>query len=274
MDVRYAANPADAKHYDTRRLREEFLVETLFKPGEVVLAYSHVDRMIAGSACPDGAGGELPLLAGKELGVEYFLERREMAALNLGSKGIVRADGREYELEKHDALYIGRGTKDVSFDGAGAKFYILSSPAHKTYPTTRVTLDMAVKSHVGSRKDANERTINKYLDPSVVGTCQLAMGMTVLEEGCVWNTMPSHTHERRMEVYLYLNLPKDAFVVHLMGEANETRHIIVRDGQAVISPSWSIHSGVGTCAYTFVWGMCGENQTYSDMDVIAMEDMK
>ncbi|MDR1649639.1 MAG: 5-dehydro-4-deoxy-D-glucuronate isomerase [Synergistaceae bacterium] len=281
MEVRYAANPADAKRYDTRQLREEFLVETLFKPGEIVLVYSHVDRMIVGSACPAGAGRggegpaeELSLTAGKELGGEYFLERREMAALNLGGKGTVRADGREYELEKHDALYIGMGTKSISFGGAGSKFYILSSPAHQTYPTTRVTLEMAVKSHVGSKKDANERTINKYLDPSVVRTCQLAMGMTALEEGCVWNTMPSHTHERRMEVYLYLNLPQDAFVVHLMGEPKETRHIVVRDGQAVISPSWSVHSGVGTCAYTFVWGMCGENQTYSDMDLIAMRDLR
>jgi 4-deoxy-L-threo-5-hexosulose-uronate ketol-isomerase len=272
MEIRYAGNPNDVKHYDTSQLRKEFLVETLFRPGEVVLAYSHVDRMIAGSACP--AGANLPLLAGKELGVEYFLERREMAALNLGGEGIARADGKEYGLKKYDALYIGMGTKSVSFGGSDAKFYILSSPAHKTYPTTPVTLDRAVKSHIGSKKDANERTIHKYLDPSVVETCQLAMGMTALEEGCVWNTMPSHTHERRMEVYLYLNLPKNAFVVHLMGEPDETRHIVVRDGQAVISPSWSIHSGVGTCAYTFVWGMCGENQAYSDMDSVAMEDLK
>ena len=271
MDVRYAANARDAMHYDTRRLREEFLVESLFKPNEVVLVYSHVDRMITGSACP--AAGCLSLSAGKELGVDYFLERREMVVLNLDGTGTVETDGKEHELSRYDALYIGMGTKNISFKGNGAKFYLLSCPAHAAYPTTLVTLDMAVKAHLGSKKEANERTINKYLDPSVVKTCQLAMGMTLLEEGCVWNTMPSHTHDRRMEVYLYLDLPEDAFVVHLMGEPGETRHIIVRDKQAVISPSWSIHSGVGTCAYRFVWGMCGENQTYSDMDVIAMKDL-
>jgi 4-deoxy-L-threo-5-hexosulose-uronate ketol-isomerase len=270
MDIRYAANARDAKHYDTRQLREEFLIESLFKPNEVVLVYSHVDRMITGSACP--ASEALSLAAGKKLGVDYFLERREMVVLNLGDRGAVEAD-KEYALDRYDALYIGMGTKNVSFKGAGAKFYLLSCPAHAAHPTTLVTLDMAVKAHLGSKKEANERTINKYLDPSVVSTCQLAMGMTVLEEGCVWNTMPGHTHDRRMEVYLYLDLPEDAFVAHLMGEPGETRHIMVRDGQAVISPSWSIHSGVGTCAYRFIWGMCGENQTYSDMDAISMKDL-
>jgi 4-deoxy-L-threo-5-hexosulose-uronate ketol-isomerase len=227
--------------------------------------------MIAGSACP----GEktLSLVVGKELGVEYFLERREMAVLNLGNKGAVEADGEQYELNRGDALYLGMGTENVSFKG-DAKFYLLSSPAHAAYPTMLITLDAAAKSHLGSKKDSNERTINKYLDPSVVKTCQLMMGTTALDEGCVWNTMPSHTHDRRMEVYLYTGLPEDAFVVHMMGEPAETRHIIVRNEQAVISPSWSIHSGIGTCAYTLVWGMCGENQTFSDMDAIAMKDMK
>ncbi|MCL1941149.1 MAG: 5-dehydro-4-deoxy-D-glucuronate isomerase [Synergistaceae bacterium] len=270
MEIRYGANAGDAKHYDTRRLREEFLIESLFKPGEVVLVYSHVDRMIVGSVCPEE--NELSLTAGKELGVDHFLERREMAVLNLGEAGTVETD-KAYGLGRYDALYIGMGTKNVSFKGRGAKFYLLSCPAHAAHPTVPVTLDMAVKAHMGSKKEANERTINKYLDPSVVRTCQLAMGMTVLEEGCVWNTMPSHTHDRRMEVYLYLGLPEDAFVVHLMGEQDETRHIIVRDGQAVISPSWSIHSGAGTCAYRFVWGMCGENQTFSDMDSVAMRSL-
>jgi 4-deoxy-L-threo-5-hexosulose-uronate ketol-isomerase len=271
MDVRYAANARDAKHYDTQQLREEFLIESLFKPNEVVLVYSHVDRMIAGSACPGEA--PLSLTAGKELGVAYFLERREMVALNLGETGTVETEGITRQLGRYDALYMGMGTKSVSFKGAGAKFYLLSSPAHAAHPTTLVTLDMAVKSHLGSKADANERTIHKYLDPSVVKTCQLAMGMTVLEEGCVWNTMPSHTHDRRMEVYLYLDLAEDAFVIHLMGEPGETRHVVVREGQAVISPSWSIHSGVGTRAYRFIWGLCGENQTYSDMDAIKMREL-
>jgi len=272
MDVRYAANARDAKHYDTRQLREEFLVESLFKPNEIVMVYSHVDRMIAGSACPGDKA--LTLSAAKELGVDYFLERREMVTLNLGGAGVVETDGKEHTLNQYDALYIGMGTKNVTFKGKDANFYILSSPAHASYPTSLITLDMAVKAQAGSTEEANKRTINKYLDPSVVKTCQIAMGMTVLEEGSVWNTMPSHTHDRRMEVYLYLDLPENAFVVHMMGEASETRHIIVRNRQAVISPSWSIHSGVGTRAYRFIWGMCGENQTYSDMDVIEMKDLK
>lgn len=270
MDIRYSANPLDAKAYDTERLRSEFLIDSLFAKGKIVLVYSHVDRMITGSACP--ADTALPLEAGKELGVGYFLERREMVVLNLGGVGTVHAGGKTYSLNKEDALYIGMGTNALSFEGNGAKFYILSCPAHKSHPTTLVTLDKAVKVHLGSKKDANERTINKYLDPSVVQTCQLAMGMTKLDEGCVWNTMPSHTHERRMEVYLYLDLPEDAFVLHMMGDPKETRHIVTRNEQAVISPSWSIHSGVGTTNYTFVWGMCGENQAFDDMDHIRMQD--
>jgi 4-deoxy-L-threo-5-hexosulose-uronate ketol-isomerase len=200
MDIRYAAHPTDAKKYDSSALRKEFLIETLFARGEIVLVYSHVDRMIAGSACP--AGKALALEAGKELGVNFFLERREMVALNIGERGTVHAGGASYALNREDALYIGMGTENVSFEGDGAKFYLLSCPAHLACPVKQITLDMAVKTHLGSKKDANERTINKYLDPSVVATCQLAMGMTKLAEGCVWNTMPCHTHERRMEVYL------------------------------------------------------------------------
>lgn len=270
MDIRYAANPRDAKHYDTAQLRGEFLIDSLFRKGEIVLVYSHVDRMIAGAACPGGV--PLKLEAGRELGVGFFLERREMVVLNVGGKGTVHAGGKSYDLHKDDALYVGMGTGDVSFEGEGARFYILSCPAHAACATTLIASDSAVKVHLGSKAEANERTISKYLDPSIVKTCQLAMGVTRLEEGCVWNTLPSHTHERRMEVYLYLDLPEDAFVVHLMGEPRETRHIVVRNEQAVISPSWSIHTGVGTTAYTFVWGMCGENQAYDDMDHVAMRD--
>jgi len=271
MDIRYSGNPRDVKKYCTFELRNEFLIDSLFKKDEIVFAYSHVDRMIAGSAYP--VGEKLTLLAGHELGVDFFLERREMVALNIGEKGAVNAGGIHYELNRNDAIYIGMGTDGVSFEGDKAKFYLLSCPAHMPFPTTRVPLEKAVKVRAGSKKDANERTINKYLDPSIVKTCQLSMGLTSLEEGCVWNTMPSHTHERRMEVYMYMNLPEDAFVVHMMGEPSETRHIIVRNEQAVISPSWSIHSGVGTTNYSFVWGMCGENQTYDDMDHIANKDI-
>lgn len=271
MDIRYATHPADAKHYDTARTRKEYLIEDLFEKNRITLTYSHVDRMIAGSACP--SGGTLALSAGRELGVGFFLERREMVVLNTGGEGKINADGQSYALRSLDALYIGMGTNDVSFEGNGARFYLLSCPAHATYPTTRVTQDEAVKVHLGSQKTSNERTINKYLDPSVVKTCQLAMGLTKLAEGSVWNTMPAHTHARRMEVYLYLDLPVDAFVVHMMGEPRETRHIVVHNEQAVISPDWSIHSGVGTAAYSFVWGMCGENQTYDDMDTVGMAEL-
>lgn len=271
MDIRYSGNPGDVKGYDTASLRGEFLIDSLFKRGEASFVYSHVDRMIAGSACPDG--GKLALTAGRELGVDFFLQRREMVVLNIGEKGVAEADGKRWELNREDALYIGMGTENIAFVGDGAKFYLLSCPAHASYPTTLVTLDKAVKVRVGSKKDSNLRVINKYLDPSVVKTCQLAMGLTRLDEGCVWNTMPSHTHERRMEVYMYMEMPDDAFVVHMMGEPRETRHIIIRNEQAVISPSWSIHSGVGSTNYTFVWGMCGENQTYDDMDHIPNQDL-
>lgn len=271
MDIRYSGNPQDVKRYDTTGLRREFLVDSLFKSGEITLVYSHVDRMITGSACPENE--RLTLSAGHELGVDFFLQRREMVVLNIGEKGTVGAGGERYELASRDALYIGMGTDGVYFEGRGAMFYILSCPAHKGYQTTLVTPELAVKARLGSRKESNERVINKYLDPSVVKTCQLAMGVTKLESGCVWNTMPSHTHDRRMEVYMYMDMPEDAFVVHMMGEPGETRHLIVRDRQAVISPSWSIHSGVGTTDYTFVWGMCGENQTYDDMDRVANGDI-
>lgn len=271
MEIRYASSPEDVKCYDTARLRKEFLVDSLFQKDEVVLVYSHVDRMITGSAVP--GEGRLDMTGGSGLGVDFFLQRREMVVLNLGQKGVAGADGKRYELDGNDALYIGMGTRDVTFEGSGAKFYLLSCPAHRSYPATLIPQKDAVKAHVGSKQHSNQRTIYKYLDPSLVKTCQLAVGMTKLDEGCVWNTMPPHTHDRRMEVYLYLGMPDDAFVVHMMGEPRETRHIIVRSGEAVISPSWSIHSGVGTTGYTFVWGMCGENQTYDDIDHIDNRDV-
>jgi len=229
--------------------------------------------MIVGSACPT-TDKSVSLVDSRELGTDFFLERREMGILNLGSQGKVNADGIEYNLRERDVLYLGMGTKGVSFEGDGARFYILSCPAHAHYEAKLITPDMAIKSHIGERASANERTIAKYIDPAIHNTCQLAMGITALDGGSVWNTMPPHTHERRMEVYLYVGLAEDDFVVHLMGQEDETRHIIVRNGQAVISPGWSIHSGVGTRAYSFVWGMCGENQTFSDMDAIAMKNLR
>lgn len=275
MEVRNSANPADVKRYDTEALRGEFLIRGLFAPDEIPLVYSHVDRMITGSACP--VSKSLSLKGGKELGVDFFLQRREMAVLNIGDPGTVVTDGTSRRLNRYGALYIGMGTKDVSFEpetGSTPKFYLLSCPAHSAWPTTLITREMAVKQALGTKKECNERVINKYVHPDVVKSCQLSMGMTELAEGSVWNTMPTHTHERRMEVYMYFNLPEDGVVFHFMGQPSELRHIVVRSGEAVISPSWSIHSGVGSTSYSFVWGMAGENQTFSDMDGVPMSVLR
>ena len=275
MEVRNSANPADVKRYDTEALRGEFLIRGLFAPDEIPLVYSHVDRMITGSACP--VSKSLSLKGGKELGVDFFLQRREMAVLNIGDPGTVVTDGISRRLNRYEALYIGMGTKDVSFEpetGSTPKFYLLSCPAHSAWPTTLITREMAVKQALGTKKECNERVINKYVHPDVVKSCQLSMGMTELAEGSVWNTMPTHTHERRMEVYMYFNLPEDGVVFHFMGQPSELRHIVVRSGEAVISPSWSIHSGVGSTSYSFVWGMAGENQTFSDMDGVPMSVLR
>ncbi|TDY63213.1 4-deoxy-L-threo-5-hexulose uronate isomerase [Aminivibrio pyruvatiphilus] len=275
MEVRNSANPADVKRYDTEALRGEFLIRGLFAPDEIPLVYSHVDRMITGSACP--VSKSLSLKGGKELGVDFFLQRREMAVLNIGDPGTVVTDGTSRRLNRYEALYIGMGTKDVSFEpetGSTPKFYLLSCPAHSAWPTTLITREMAVKQALGTKKECNERVINKYVHPDVVKSCQLSMGMTELAEGSVWNTMPTHTHERRMEVYMYFNLPEDGVVFHFMGRPSELRHIVVRSGEAVISPSWSIHSGVGSTSYSFVWGMAGENQSFSDMDGVPMSVLR
>ena len=275
MEVRNSANPADVKRYDTEALRGEFLIRGLFAPDEIPLVYSHVDRMITGSACP--VSKRLKLEGGRELGVDFFLQRREMAVLNIGDPGTVVTDGTSRRLNRYEALYIGMGTKDVSFEpetGSTPKFYLLSCPAHSAWPTTLITREMAVKQALGTKKECNERVINKYVHPDVVKSCQLSMGMTELAEGSVWNTMPTHTHERRMEVYMYFNLPEDGVVFHFMGQPSELRHIVVRSGEAVISPSWSIHSGVGSTSYSFVWGMAGENQTFSDMDGVPMSVLR
>lgn len=276
MDVRYAAHPEDAKHYTTERLRRDFLIENLFVPGEINMTYSHVDRIIVGGATP--AGDSLALTASDELRADYFLQRRELGIINIGGKGTVTLDGTVYTLGNKDGLYVGMGTKEVIFasedSSVPAKFYFNSAPAHKTYPTVFIDINKANKRHIGTVADGNKRTINQYIHPDVLQTCQLSMGLTQLEEGSMWNTMPCHTHERRMEVYLYFDLPEDAVVFHLMGQPDETRHIIMKNEQAVISPSWSIHSGVGTHAYTFIWGMVGENQDFDDMDHCKTTELK
>ncbi len=276
MEVRYASSNKDAKHYDTERLREEFLIQELFKKDDLKLVYSHYDRIIAGSACPVDA--EIRLEAGKEIGADYFLERRELGIINIGGAGVVTLDGETYDLGPRDGLYVGMGIKDVKFasvDPANpAKFYLNSGPAHRSYPTVKIDIAKANPVKLGDPKSLNVRTIYQYVHPAVCESCQLVMGMTVLEEGSVWNTMPSHTHDRRMEVYLYFDMEEETRVFHMMGEPTETRHLIMKNEEAVISPSWSIHSGVATGKYTFIWGMVGENQTFTDMDHVAMEDLR
>lgn len=276
MELRTASSPRDVKTYDTTRLREEFLIQDLFRPDEVKMVYSHIDRIITGAAMP--VNKALTLAAGEELRAEYFLQRREMGIINIGGEGKVTVDGAVYTLRHRDGIYVGRGCKDVvmeSVDSAKpAKFYFNSTPAHKAYPTVYIRPEDCVNVELGSLEQSNHRNICKYILPGQVESCQLVMGMTTLRPGSVWNTMPCHTHDRRMEVYLYFDLPEDAFVMHYMGEPTETRHIVVRNEEAVISPSWSIHSGSGTQAYTFIWGMAGENQDFDDMDGCAMTDLK
>ncbi len=276
LDVRYANHPEDSKHYTTDELRRHYLIGKVFEKDQAMLTYSHVDRIIAGGILP--VDQEVRLEAGKELGADYFLERREMGVINIGGKGIVLLDGEPYELENRDGLYVGMGIKEVVFKSVDrnqpAKFYINSAPAHQAYETVKIEISKANPVRTGSQENLNKRTIYQYVHPAVCKSCQLVMGMTLLEPNNAWNTMPCHTHERRMEVYFYFDMAEDTRVFHLMGEPSETRHIVMSNEQAVISPSWSIHSGVGTSNYTFIWGMCGENQTFTDMDHVAMKDLR
>ena len=275
MELRTAASQKDVKHYTTDRLREEFLVQDLFVKNEVKMVYSHIDRIIIGAAVPTKS---LSLDAGSELRAEYFLQRRELGVINIGGTGKIKIDGNEYTLEYKDGMYIGMGSKEIEFisedENNPAKFYFNSAPAHTTYPTVLIKPEDCVTVELGSLEEANHRVIRKYILPGQVESCQLVMGMTQLKPGSVWNTMPCHTHDRRMEVYLYFEVPENNFVMHYMGEPTETRHIVTRNEEIVISPSWSIHSGVGTKAYTFIWGMVGENQDFDDMDAVKMTDLR
>ena len=276
LETRYSTHPEDSKFYTTEEIRDHYLVEEVFVADEANFVYSHNDRIIAGGIMP--VKGEVKLGAGKELGTEFFFQRREAGVINVGGAGKVKLDGEVFDMNPEDGLYIGMGTKDVEFmsvDGENpAKFYFNSAPAHHGYPTRIITLEEAKKVHLGSTENLNKRTINQYVHPDVVESCQLVMGMTKLEAGSVWNTMPCHTHERRMEVYFYFNLNENDKVFHMMGQPQETRHIVVSNEQAIISPSWSIHSGVGTGKYTFIWGMCGENIEFTDMDHVDMKDLR
>ncbi|KXF81535.1 5-dehydro-4-deoxy-D-glucuronate isomerase [Enterovibrio coralii] len=278
MQVRQSIHSQHAKQLDTQGLRDEFLVEEIFKAGEITMTYSHIDRIIFGGIQPTDSNLSFAADVGEKIGVSYFLERRELGLINIGGDGVVVVDGVEYMIDANEALYIGMGAKEMIFTSRDAtnpaKFYFNSAPAHMHYPNKKVTLEEAAPVTLGDAESSNRRTIHKYFVPDVLPTCQLLMGMTRLEPGSLWNTMPCHTHDRRMEVYCYFNMKDDAAVFHMMGEPTETRHIVVRNEQAVISPSWSIHSGVGTQSYTFIWGMVGENQTFTDMDHIDVKDLK
>jgi len=278
MDIRYATHPDHVRTLDSDALRREFLIDGLFAADAMTLTYTHVDRVIVGSIMPVKTQVTFPTNVTELTGSDFFLERRELGLINIGGTGTIEADGTTYRLGSRDALYIGRGMRELRFtsDSADhpAKFYFNSTPAHTCYPTRLITVGEAKKLVMGNAESCNRRTIFQYLIPGVVDTCQLVMGLTQLDAGSVWNTMPCHTHERRMEVYFYFHLSDDSTVFHLMGQADETRHIVVRNEQAVISPSWSIHSGVGTQAYAFIWGMAGENQIFADMDHVPMSYLK
>lgn len=277
FEIRYASHPLDAKSYDTERLRKEFLIENLFTPDSVNMVYSMYDRMIVGGAMP--VGEELTLEAIEPLKAPHFTTRREVGVFNVGSgAGRVKVGSEEFELAPKEALYIGRGEHDVVFssnDSAKpALFYFNSTTAHTAYPSRKVTKDDANKLHIGAAETSNQRDINQMIVTPVLPTCQLQMGMTELRVGSVWNTMPAHVHSRRMEAYFYFDIPSDQAICHFMGEPNETRHIWMKGGQAVLSPEWSIHSAAATHNYTFIWGMGGENQDYNDQDFFKITDLK
>ena len=280
MDIRYSANPKDIKRYTTEELRDEFLIQKLYKADEVTAVYSHVDRMVTLGCMP--VHSEVSIDQGMDIwgtfGTNYFLERREIGIFNIGAPGSITADGEVYKMGECDCLYITMGVEKVLFSSDDpdypAKFYMVSAPAHRACKTTFIPIGKAEKKPLGTISNCNKRVINQFIHPDVLDTCQLSMGLTVLDDGSVWNTMPAHTHERRMEVYTYFNLTEENVVFHMMGQGDETRHIIMHDGEAVISPSWSIHSGCGTSAYSFIWAMGGENQAFDDMDVIPTWELR
>ena len=276
MEERYACSPAETRTMDTTQLRANYLIPEMFEKDQARFIYSHYDRMIAGGVMP--VSKKLTPGNFDQLKSEFFLERREMGIINIGGEGMIAAGGKKYSLGKLDCLYLGMGSSEIKFSSKDAakpaRFFILSSPAHTTYPDTLMMSKDATQAALGSVASSNERTIYKYIHQDGIKSCQLVMGLTILKEGSVWNTMPAHTHNRRMEVYLYFDLKEDQRVFHFMGTAQETRHMVIGNESAVISPPWSIHSGCGTSSYSFIWGMAGENQSFSDMDAIAIKDLK
>lgn len=278
MDIRQSIHSEHAKTLDTDGLRREFLIDKIFDPDNYTLTYSHIDRIIIGGVMPVQKSVTIGHEVGKQLGVSYFLERRELGVINIGGPGLIEVDGKTWEIGNQEALYVGQGAQSVIFRSSDAsrpaKFYYNSAPAHTHYPDKKITLDEAVKATLGDAATSNRRTINKFIVPDVLPTCQLTMGLTRLDDGNLWNTMPCHTHERRMEVYFYFDMADDSAVFHMMGQPQETRHLLVHNEQAVISPSWSIHAGVGTQRYTFIWGMVGENQVFDDMDHVNISALR
>lgn len=276
MKVIHSVHPDDFKTYQTQLIRERFLIDGLVEPDRINCVYTHYDRMIIGAASPTNKPLELKTYP--NLRAKYFLERREIGIINIGGDGEVSADGQTYAVNKLDCIYVGKGTEYVTFSSKDpadpAIFYLLSAPAHTFYPTSVMTHAEAAKVNAGDASTANRRTINKYIHMDGIKSCQLVMGLTVLQEGSVWNTMPAHTHDRRMEAYFYFDLPAGQKVFHYMGQGDETRHIAVNNNEAVVSPPWSIHSGCGTASYSFIWGMAGENLDYTDMDIINIPDIK
>lgn len=276
VDVRHAAHPQDVKRYDTQTLRDHFLVENVFSADEVSLTYSHYDRMIIGGIMP--ATRSITLEAPVAVGQETFLAERELGAINLGGTGFITVDGVRHDVARFECLYIGKGAVEVTFSSVSgsdaAKFYIVSTPAHETHPTILLKPEHVRKISAGEKATANERTIFQYIHPEVCKSCQLTMGLTRLEEGSVWNTMPSHTHDRRSEAYLYFDLDPAHRVFHFMGEPQQTRHMLIASEQAIISPPWSIHSGAGTSNYSFIWAMGGDNKSFTDMDHLAISELR
>jgi 4-deoxy-L-threo-5-hexosulose-uronate ketol-isomerase len=276
MKIFYNNHPDDVKNYDTEQLRSRFLIDTLFESGQIHLAYSHHDRIIVAGIVPSNQALSLPV--NKALGTSYFLERREAGIINIGGKGKITVDHQEILMNPYDGLYLGCGVKFVTFESVDpnhpAKYYMNSSPSTTSHPNKHISFEQANQIPLGSKETLNERVIYQYVHPAVCKSTQLVMGMTLLKPGSVWNTMPCHTHERRMEVYLYFDMQESTRVFHFMGRPDETRHVIMKNEQAIISPSWSIHTGVGSSSYRFIWGMCGENQTFDDMDFIEINKMK
>lgn len=276
MKVIHSVHPEDFKSYQTATIRDRFLLSDLVKTNEINCVYTHYDRMIVGCANP--ADEVIELGNYPNLRSDYFLERRELGIINVAGNGIVNVDGQTYHVNKLDCLYVGKGVQKVSFASANpqhpAVFYLLSAPAHASHPTTLMTNADAAKVNAGDAATANKRTINKYIHLEGIKSCQLVMGLTILAEGSVWNTMPAHVHDRRMEAYFYFDVPEGQRIFHYMGEGDETRHIIMKNYDAVVSPPWSIHSGSGTASYSFIWGMAGENLDYTDMDALAITDLK